>query len=911
MSEEIILPEGYTRVQYLYFDGNSYIRTGVFATNQTGAKIKWSRDKAYGSDDSFGDHLLSCRNVQATNGRWFFPVHSHDGTGWLVAYGNTYDNIVIEDIPLVLGAAYETSLNYLNSETVTINDEIVVSNIDRSIYTENDYCTNSLVLGSFVNNDLNPYNGHNHLGRIYYCKISEGTELIRDFIPCLDNNGVPCMYDLVGGETYYNQGTGKIGYISDPYENNENYSLPAGYTKCLYLQSDGTQYINTSIYKNFEGNDATSTEDGIIPTDETGLYIKAQRLNYGDCAPFGCRGATYGIYPPRINTRGKTIEYRWNNYVQLFTYDKGDDLIYSSSINLYNDRTIHFNSEDTDWDGYITETLSTIGVPVGLFSWNVNGSFNSPWGGRIYRAKITQGTTLIRDFVPCLDASGVPCMYDLVNGYSYYNQGSGSNFEYCIDHQLPSDFIKLKYLEATDSQYINTNYVPQTTDNGDGTYAATTGLYIDAYNITVGDSYPMGCWTTSTASTRFYAHRLLSAPSAVGYGWGAWNHVTTTNGKVAFQSKLNFLNDKKAALEAPIFSTITNTLGNLSFQPTLPIYMFGINQANKLAYNWKGRIYRVKISEGTEIVRDFVPAYDQRLLRPCMYDIVNNVAYYNDGPGEFEYNRDFEGSYTGFAQLGGIGNRIGGTGADGSEYNDFELPSGYTRLGFLESNAGQRIQTSFEASLQQTVKCDFAITDDSPYGWSSVYIAAKNDYQFDITWGKINTEGKTSAIFRHNGPNYIGTGSSWLTINPGQRYSSVINNEGFWLNGVKLATGKGGEGSSGAVYSIFRSVNWSSYCRIYSFVVTDQEELCNYIPALDPTGTTCFFDTVTKQARYNVVETRDFIAGVDTLVQAMALRLPSINKSLTISLPTNDNPTYYEDIIKANNPTWQLTFQYH
>ena len=71
------------------------------------------------------------------------------------------------------------------------------------------------------------------------------------------------------------------------------------------------------------------------------------------------------------------------------------------------------------------------------------------------------------------------------------------------------------------------------------------------------------------------------------------------------------------------------------------------------------RIYRAKISEGTEIVRDWVPAYDTRRDKPCMYDLINNVAYYNDGIGEFLYNRDFEGTYTGFGIMGGIGNRLG------------------------------------------------------------------------------------------------------------------------------------------------------------------------------------------------------------------------------------------------------------
>ena len=50
------------------------------------------------------------------------------------------------------------------------------------------------------------------LGRIYYAYIERNGEKIFNFIPALDNNGVPCMYDTVSGETFYNTGTGTFSY---------------------------------------------------------------------------------------------------------------------------------------------------------------------------------------------------------------------------------------------------------------------------------------------------------------------------------------------------------------------------------------------------------------------------------------------------------------------------------------------------------------------------------------------------------------------------------------------------------------------------------------------------------------------------------------------------------------------------
>ena len=44
--------------------------------------------------------------------------------------------------------------------------------------------------------------------RIYHFKQGESIDLI----PCLDANGIPCLYDLIAGDTHYNVGTGTFRY---------------------------------------------------------------------------------------------------------------------------------------------------------------------------------------------------------------------------------------------------------------------------------------------------------------------------------------------------------------------------------------------------------------------------------------------------------------------------------------------------------------------------------------------------------------------------------------------------------------------------------------------------------------------------------------------------------------------------
>lgn len=48
--------------------------------------------------------------------------------------------------------------------------------------------------------------------KLYYFQIYEDEVLVKDFIPVIDNNNVPCLYDKVEGKLYYNQGEGEFLY---------------------------------------------------------------------------------------------------------------------------------------------------------------------------------------------------------------------------------------------------------------------------------------------------------------------------------------------------------------------------------------------------------------------------------------------------------------------------------------------------------------------------------------------------------------------------------------------------------------------------------------------------------------------------------------------------------------------------
>lgn len=621
------LPEGFKGVKYLIANGYQYIDTNYVPTNETGYYLE---GQGYVSESTvryyFGSNETTDWNL---NQRIYFGATPNNFLGWMTSLTVTSDGAKLRQETNV-------ALNFLNSRkcVTTINDADIINELEDLTFTPSQkiFLFNINLGGNVHTRGLK--------GRIDTFLISEGEQIVRQFVPCLDVDGIPCMYELYTGTVHYNQGSGQFSYpreyINDPI------NLPAGYTKCVYLQSNGTQWIDTEV----------------IPDADTGVYLKAQHLSYGDFTPFGSwESSSAYYYPPRFNTNNKSGTYSFGTTYQLsFYYDKGDDLVFTSTMNLYNDRTVNFWSEDTNWFGIIPVNFTaSFTRPLWLFSYNMdNTSINATYAkfsGRIFRAKITQGTSLIHDYVPCLDDSGRPCMYDLIDRIPLYNQSGGVEFAYCVEHQLPSDFIKLKYLESTGTQIIKTGIIP--TDS--------TGIYVDAYHTKHNgntNGSVIGLRNTN-GNTYFYVGRVQRDTNGAGFGWGAF---TTPNGtgNVRYEASLNFLNDRQSIITAPSFAQRVNALGTLSFTPTKDLYMFGMNNYDGAAtLHSTYRIYRAKISEGNEIVRDWVPAYDQRNSFSCMYDLINNVPYYNNGTGEFTYNKDFEGDYIGCGILGGIGNRLG------------------------------------------------------------------------------------------------------------------------------------------------------------------------------------------------------------------------------------------------------------
>lgn len=209
--DQLILPDGYKRLEYLESTGAQHIHTNIFATNETGASAKFLRKKPFSNIDAQSSSLLICRSQSGGSGKdnfWEIPTIYYSGDKIFAGFGPRY---AIENTDIQLHKIYTSSINFLNNSKINWNNEIIID-IDRNLYIPDNYCKNSLVLGSFANDTLNFYQRYNWVGNIYYCSISQGTKLVRNYIPCLNETGTPCMFDTVTQTPFYNNGTGDFLY---------------------------------------------------------------------------------------------------------------------------------------------------------------------------------------------------------------------------------------------------------------------------------------------------------------------------------------------------------------------------------------------------------------------------------------------------------------------------------------------------------------------------------------------------------------------------------------------------------------------------------------------------------------------------------------------------------------------------
>ena len=388
--------------------------------------------------------------------------------------------------------------------------------------------------------------------------------------------------------------------------------VPSGLVELEYIESTGTQYINTSIIPN--GN--TRVECKFIPLD-----TKTQAIFCGG------RTAVSGT-----NTYSNTMFYV-SQHIRRDYF--GSSKTSSSTYTTGTIMTIDANKNIVTINGSTSEianfTLSsTIGkMPILLLCsamYNTSSSTITNLDNyakfKIYYYKIYDNDTLVRDFVPAKRISDDKCgLWDKVN-LKFYTDENGGNFTAGTEKTtIAAIGTPIEYIQSSGTQYIDTGI-----------------LGTDIKNVKIDFQFT----SAQSRAEQEVAALYSGGRDKLQIGWIDSSFISTggaTYSQTTYSAR-----------------TIANAMPIGS--PAVTLYLFAQHEGNIAKYNSSVKIYSCVITTTSGIIYNFIPIKTTTNIYG-LWDKVNKVFYKNAGTGTFTGGPAI--TLTGWHKIKGAWTKINGT----------------------------------------------------------------------------------------------------------------------------------------------------------------------------------------------------------------------------------------------------------
>lgn len=410
-----VLPDGYTQIEYVQSDGGAHwIDTGFKPNQNTGIIAKFQLLSSTANQTPI--YARTAMNVAA------FGVFIDASSKWTADYGTKIFTGTTSAQSLI-NLNFNKNVVKFNDESYTFDTQTFQSNSNLTIFGRN--------TGGTVQ--------YTAKMKLYSCEIYDNGTLIRNFIPCKNSSGTIGLYDIVNSQFYTNVGTGgvftagpevpkstgvSINYLGsnkvvdiDDVQLQELSKdtewifqfvpapkLPSGYTELEYIQSSGTQYIDTGFKPNQDSRVVTKFD--MIQTDT------AWRKLWGSGS--GSYDLDFALWNAGTTKLQSYYGTKTNNTVPIT----------DMSLNVDANKNIWKYSGET-----ITFDKNNFTCAYSMYIFNVNKDDNPkylPGMMKLYLFKIYDNDVLVRDFIPCKNPSGTIGLYDSVNNQFYQNAGTGT-----------------------------------------------------------------------------------------------------------------------------------------------------------------------------------------------------------------------------------------------------------------------------------------------------------------------------------------------------------------------------------------------------------------------------------------------------------------------------------------------------
>ena len=653
-----------------------------------------------------------------------------------------------------------------------------------------------------------------------------------------------------------------------------DYMKRSGFLKYIpvdYIETSGTQFIDTGIV----GKSGLKAECQVMYTSTTDGFL------LGSVAS----GWTSRCY--MIGHSSSKFKYGYINEIVTGTtlntnqmYEIATDLSVGKQSVTINGEVVSTGTNSTEFNN---------GQNLYLFANNGFGTLNGPISAKLYGCKIYDGDTLVRDFVPAKDFSGVICLYDKVTKQFFYNAGTG-DFLYDHTHDYGDTWLynethhwkacscgnkdgldihkdididgicdvcnyklytPVKYLQSTGTQWFDTGYNPSNNTVIEVKASTTTGnFYTD-------------CWNAG----RFGLYLVQSGRIDAAFGQSGYMGSTISGLTEPMEVRLS-----NGLVEAGGKSYTFATQADFTVNKNLVI--FADNKSSGTTPCPGGELYDYKIYEGDELKHHYIPVLDLENV-PCLYDTVNGTFLYNSGTDQFAfscinhsisdtYNYDMTTHWNECEVCGEKFNVEDHVDSDGDNICDIcggsTLPYVPVDYVLLDNNAV--IDTGIGGSTSQTYELDFQLYsttashryllysdhDNYSYGTGISFSGNKAtfralnryaEYQFTNKNITLNEFSDRMRLLQRLQTGYILLDGQVLT-NYKAELSSVCDTNLFI----------GGYSENGTSFSKCTSMRIYG-CKVYKAGFSETL-VRDFVPAKDAEGKACLYDKVSGTFFYNV-----------------------------------------------------------
>ena len=436
------------------------------------------------------------------------------------------------------------------------------------------------------------------------------------------------------------------------YGKSEHEELPDEYQQVEYIESTGTQYIDT----------------GFKPNQDTKIDIKITRIAGGISNP-AILGVTNPFYSFAINN---------NDF--YYAFNQTGTNIKSTTFSIGETAIFKTDREKLYKNGNLVNTLYTQGnfqsnLNLTLFARRTGNNTAERRGNmQIYYCKIYDNNVLVRNFIPCKNPSNVAGMYDTVNGVFYTNAGTGTfntglviskksvgdlvtdtsdiNYgKYKIPvltnsnttniylnkplrktSKLPTGYTELEHIRGTGTQWIDTGFKPTGNTKVKIKVQLPTQLNVQQgiFGARPGDT---GRFTVFTGNRIDALQVDYNTDSSLANYMSVISNFNATNVNEIEMSNKLIIND-----------VLVREVNKISFQSSVNLYLFTNNNNGTPQLRMEGTIWYCKIWDNDVLVRNFIPCKNPSNVIG-MYDTVNDVFYSNAGSGSFIAGAEVETVY--------------------------------------------------------------------------------------------------------------------------------------------------------------------------------------------------------------------------------------------------------------------------